>query len=197
MAGLPLPTSLPSGPIFIDTASCQCALRASQDTVPKNISHTQVWRCVGNATENVYAGSSGKWYFPVNEGSNEDLNKTFNWANNPPDANQPYILQESGDQGLLFYTPLNDTNSFELSTFDQACTGQNDTQLSGPFYQALGEIEAGNIPQAAHLCIQPGSVPITIQNASTWAEKGCSLGFLCKSLPDRDPLTSSESRLIG
>ena len=186
MAGLPLPASLPSGPIFVDTGSCQCALRASQETVPSDKSHSQVWRCIGNATDNVYAGPSGKWFFPVNQGTKEDLNQTFNWANNPPDTGLPYIIEGSEVRKTLFYTPLNDTDSSELSEFDKVCTGQNDTLLSSPFYQALADTESGKIPVAAQLCVQQGALPITIQNGSSWTSKGCNLGFLCRSPYPRD-----------
>ena len=182
MAGLPIPTSLPNGPIFVDTASCQCALQAKQDTEPNSQGRNQAWRCIGNATENVYSGHSGKWFFPVNEGSKTDVNQTFSWANNPPDTAQPYVLQNNQDNTKALYIPFNATDPSLLSVFDQACTGQNDTQLSGPFYQALADFEEGKIPTAARLCVSSSAVPITIQNASSWNDKGCNLGFLCKFL---------------
>lgn len=183
MAGVPIPTPLPlpNGPIFIDTASCQCALQANQDTEPNKQSQNEAWRCTGNATENMYAGKSGKWFFPVNEGSKADLNQTFNSANNPPDTTQSYILEDNQDNTTAFYTPFNATDYSQLSIFDQACTGQNDTQLSGPFYQALADTAAGKVPPTARLCAAEGAVPITIQNASSWNDRGCNLGFLCKS----------------
>ena len=182
MAGIPIPTSLPTGPIFVDTASCQCALQLKQDTEPSEQSRNQAWRCIGNATENIYLGHTGKWFFPVNEGSKADLNQTYNWANNPPDTTQPYLLEDSQDKTEAHYIPFNATDSSQLSLFDQACTGQNDTEFSGPFYQVLADTEAGRIPTAARLCVAPSAIPITLQNASSWNNTGCNLGFFCKFL---------------
>ena len=53
MAGLPLPKKEPTGPFFIDTASCQCAL---QPRIKVAVAHDKPqvsWRCIGQATEDV------------------------------------------------------------------------------------------------------------------------------------------------
>ncbi len=39
---------------------------------------------------------------------------------------------------LLFYTPLNTIDSSQLSAFDQACTGKDDSHLSGLILPSIG-----------------------------------------------------------
>lgn len=67
----------PTGPYFIDTGGCRCAL---QTEVNK-----EAWRCISNTTQDIYQGDSGKWFFAVNQSDSASLTAPANSSTNPPD----------------------------------------------------------------------------------------------------------------
>ena len=70
-----------------------------------------------------------------------------------------------------------------LGIFDEACTGNNYTLLSEHYYLAQQQILANQTPTAAALCLQPGAVPIQIQDAISFHDiGGCYAGFYCERL---------------
>ncbi len=52
-------TNLPS---FIDDQACLCGLLESRSSLPNNGEHIELWRCIGNASNNIEVGGNGKWY---------------------------------------------------------------------------------------------------------------------------------------
>lgn len=124
------PTNLPS---YIDTAACLCGILDAASSLPNNGLQTEMWRCIGNASANVKSGSNGKWYnttLPSEELSG--INEAQNWAQNPPDLSQAYVLQN--ENGNMVYEKLGSGGSPELIGADTDCTGTNDTELSAMYY---------------------------------------------------------------
>ena len=165
----------PTGPVFVDTASCRCALQPTPGTAPNDPNSSEAWRCIGDSTEDMYSGNSGKWFPPQDEGLNGSLDDTDVWGGDPPDTTEPYVAEKNG--AATSYTPLNSTDSSSLSLQDQACTGKNDTQQSEQYYTSLN---GDPLSSDARPCLLPGASPIAIQNATSWNQTGCNLGFFCQ-----------------
>lgn len=75
--GCTSPTNLPS---YIDNQACLCGLLESRSSLPNNGEHIELWRCIGNASDNVEDGGNGKWYntsLPSQELSG--INQPQNW----------------------------------------------------------------------------------------------------------------------
>ncbi len=108
-------TNQPRGPFFIDTGACGCALQEQLDKA--------AWRCLANATESIYQGQEGKWFYAVNEEDRTSLNLPGNSDSNPPDTGTAYEIQN--DQWSTFPADGGLGNAQDLS-----CTGQNATQVS-------------------------------------------------------------------
>ena len=71
------PTNLPS---YIDDQACLCGLLESRSSLPNNGEVIQLWRCIGNASDNIEDGGHGKWYntsLPSQELSG--INQPQNW----------------------------------------------------------------------------------------------------------------------
>ena len=175
MANLLDSSQLPTTPQFIDTASCRCALQDGEELNPIDGNSTEAWRCIGNSTENIYQGSNGKWFLPINPPLSSDLDESLSWGGNPPDTESPYI-DISSDGSLV---PYDMTAVSQLSLVDQACTGKNDTKQSSQYYAQIESLKSGGSGASASPCLQTDADPITIQNATSWNETGCSLGFYC------------------
>ena len=76
-SGCTSPTDLPS---YIDDQACLCGLLDSRSTVPNNGELIELWRCIGNASDNIEHGGNGKWYntsLPSQELSG--INRPQNW----------------------------------------------------------------------------------------------------------------------
>lgn len=145
--GCTSPTNLPS---YIDTDACLCALVTSRSTLPNNGEVTELWRCIGNSSANIGLGSHGKWYNTVLP--SEDLsgiNKPEDWAENPPDLSQTYVLEK--EKNSTVYNILGPGGSSSLIGADVNCTGMNDTVFSELYY-ARGEEFAISTSSAASLC---------------------------------------------
>ncbi|KAK3173398.1 hypothetical protein OEA41_006727 [Lepraria neglecta] len=128
--GCSSPTNIPE---FIDTGACLCGLLNSATTLPDNGESIEYWRCIGNASADVTNGGNGKWYntsLPSQEMSG--ISQPQNWAENPPDTSQAFVLVETN--GKAVYQDLPSGGSPELVGADSGCTGKNDTTLSGMFY---------------------------------------------------------------
>ena len=52
-------TNLPS---YIDDKVCLCGLLESRSSLPNNGEHIELWRCIGNASDDIEHGNNGKWY---------------------------------------------------------------------------------------------------------------------------------------
>jgi len=123
-------TSIPS---YIDTSVCLCGLIASKSTLPNNGGMPELWRCIGNASASITDGSNGKWWntsLPSEELSG--LNQPQNWAENPPDLSQAYVLVDSNGQAA--YQKLGSGGSPALIGADTKCNGNNDSTVSGMYY---------------------------------------------------------------
>ena len=75
--GCTSPTNLPS---YIDDQACLCGLLQSRSSLPNNGEVIQLWRCIGNASDNIEDGGHGKWYntmLPSQELSG--INQPQNW----------------------------------------------------------------------------------------------------------------------
>ena len=172
---------LPSGPDYIDTKLCHCALQARTD--PKNSSIVDAWRCIfdPNGDRDIYAGPKGLFFLPVNPGSLQDLNNTENWSGNLPALDTPYILKNGSDGTGASFVPYNEEENFsDLDSADQRCTGKNDTSLSKAWYTNITETIKGDSAASAKLCLREGTKPILIQNITSWQNSSCHLGFSCE-----------------
>ncbi|KAF6218639.1 hypothetical protein HO133_005990 [Letharia lupina] len=128
--GCASPTNLPS---YIDDQACLCGLLESRSSLPNNGEHIELWRCIGNASDNVEDGGNGKWYntsLPSQELSG--INQPQNWGENPPDLSQAYVLQDENGQAV--YEELGSAGSINLIGSDKDCTGINDTSMSEQYY---------------------------------------------------------------
>ena len=178
-----LQVSEPNGPFFIDTGACRCALQEELSG--------EAWRCIGNATGDLYTGEAGKWFWAL-ENNTSSLKDPVYSDSNPPNTTIAYIdlngqfvplianTTSNEEPAIGFNNPSVDDISVASNTTtfaqDQQCTGKNDTQASMQFYQELRAIESGKyLP-----CWMPGTVPVVIQNYTSWKSSGCNLGFLCE-----------------
>ncbi|CAF9907059.1 hypothetical protein IMSHALPRED_005429 [Imshaugia aleurites] len=128
--GCSSPTNLPS---YIDDQACLCGLLESRSSLPNNGEVIELWRCIGNASDNIEDGGNGKWYntsLPSQELSG--INKPQNWDDNPPDLSQVFVLQDKNGQAV--YEDLRLEDAPNLIGTDKDCTGTNDTSLSEQYY---------------------------------------------------------------
>jgi len=151
----------PKGPFFIDTGGCGCALQEQLDKA--------AWRCLANATESMYQGQDGKWFYAANQENAASLKQPENSDSNPPDTGTAYEIQN------------NQWSSFPhdggpVHAQDVSCTGHNATQASETFYKDMATLVSGQDDP----CWQPGTLPLVIQNATEWNATGCNLGFFCE-----------------
>ena len=186
---IPTPDRRPSGPFFIDTESCQCALQPANQTAVESGSALQGWRCIGDPNSDVYTGESGKWFLPIDQ--NDDYSNDIN-GGPPPNLQTTYIINNATHE----LEPLKEDLEDQLSILDQVCSGQRDTEQTSIFYDQLQQVEDGNVPVPPPICLA-GTQPVQLQNASTFAEKGCNLGFFCKSDCFRHPKEEDQRLLIS
>ncbi|KAI0477195.1 hypothetical protein GGR56DRAFT_393755 [Xylariaceae sp. FL0804] len=218
-----LPREDSYGPSFLDTGACLCSLRStgpeggddtdstdgSQDSVDAGNTDgkrsrssriterdsTVAWQCIGNQTQGVYTVTTGKWFNPVSKGGNAN-GPIYAGSNGPELAN---ALQWNSTSNSLVVA-----DESELTAWDRACTGVNETTFSTAFYRAFAEQNASQTPVDGAPCWYAGAIPIGIQNLTSWQSDGCPQGFLCanntvNSLPQYcPPLTEcQELRVTG
>lgn len=177
MAGYLAPTQKPLGPDFIDQEGCRCALQTSIRYDPSSQKDgTEAWRCLGNINEDIYTGNSGKWFLPSSTSSSADLSEPETWAGNPPDLSQTYVVMDSTPTAYDYY---NSSDPSQLSSIDLDCTGQNNTSRSQQYYAAVKNTFSSASNSSTPVCLQPQGQPIPFQNATSWNQIGCSLGFFC------------------
>ncbi|KAI9658131.1 MAG: hypothetical protein M1831_003976 [Alyxoria varia] len=152
------PTDPPQGPDFIDTGHCHCALRDVPDRTG------QAWRCLGDAQENIYKGSSGKWFRPERED-----------GISPPVRDTTLVVP----RGSNHLVDVGDLDEDPFTPFDRACTGKRNAATSQTLAQARQEQAAGKTAVSAAMCWKRGAVPMILQNQSSWMDDGCSRGFYC------------------
>lgn len=151
----------PEGPFFIDTGSCGCALREELDKA--------AWRCLVSATDGMYEGQDGKWFYAVSQNNKASLKDPINSDSNPPDPSTEYEIRDDR------WSRIPDDGTPE----DDGCTGQNATEASSTFYAKLSGLKSGK----DNPCWQPGTLPLVIQDATQWNATGCKLGFFCEQKP--------------
>ncbi|KAL0777422.1 hypothetical protein CaCOL14_006940 [Colletotrichum acutatum] len=162
------PQTDPTGPSFLDTEGCLCALQVT----PAGGAPEPAWQCIGDQSKgSIYTVRTGRWFNTLNGVGN--ANGPINDASNPPDIEKP----QRWLSGALRDSPGNDG----LSVYDSACTGKNHTRFSTSFYEATAQINAGQQPYSAAPCYRQGAVPIEIQTVESWQANGCSPGFLCEN----------------
>lgn len=175
-----LQASEPTGPFFVDTGACRCALQEELSG--------EAWRCVGNVTEDMYFGQAGKWFWAL-ENNTSSLRDPVYSDSNPPNITTAYINLNSQFVPLIANTtsdevsttgsniaPVDDSNNTAAFAQNQQCTGKNDTQASMQFYQGLRAVNSEEyLP-----CWMPGTIPVVIQNSTSWKSSGCNLGFWCE-----------------
>lgn len=179
----------PTGPTFLDSEACLCALRH-----PGPKSPNVAWQCIGNQTQGVYKVTTGKWFAALHDEA--QAGSRVDDASNEPNTAKALRW----DRGNESFFPADD----RLSVYDRACTGQNQTTFSTAFYRAAEQQRTNKTMVDAAPCWREGAVPIQIQSVEAWQEEGCSEGFLCRnntvnSLPQFcPPLTlCQQSRLAG
>ncbi|KAI0839966.1 hypothetical protein F5Y06DRAFT_19342 [Hypoxylon sp. FL0890] len=179
------------GPAFLDTQACLCALRGTDNVR----SSEGKWQCIGNQTQGIYAVTTGKWFNNVGDGSLQDNLPIYD-ATNTPDITTP-LMYSNTTRSLVDVIPS------DLSVWDQACTGENNTAFSTSYYRATKEIEKNETPVDATPCWRPGAIPIEMQNVTSWQVQGCNEGFLCanntvNSLPQFcPPITECQIARLG
>ena len=160
----------PTGPLFADDKGCRCAL---QEELGK-----ESWRCIANATSNIYSGQSGKWLFAVNQSDTASLHDPINSNSNPPDADILYVIDDTEQNAkFVLSTPQNEISDLP----DMICSGKNDTDASSTLYKLM----AVSMTESLSPCWQPGIMALILQNVSQWNATGCNLGFLCKYATSR------------
>lgn len=179
-----LPRETPIGPSFLDTEACLCALQETPDLDSKN----GVWQCIGDQESGVYTTRTGKWFSTLNGGNEVDL--PIYDDSNGPDIDMAWSWNEKRQS----FFKLSDDN--ELSVYDNACTGENQTTFSTAFYRAAKEMSDDEAPVDAAPCWRPGAIPIQIQDVDSWKSQGCSDGFHCTTsqAPQRDKRTDANRR---
>ena len=159
-----------NGPTFLDTSACRCTLRTLKND---SVSQT-AWRCQGNSTETAYTGTSGKW-FPsrslAEPGTEPDDDS------NPPTLEDARVFSDSTGRLVRLGSPDQD----QLSIYDQACSGVNDTAFTTALYRTAVEISNNETPVDGAPCLRPGAIPIQIQDGPSWHDQGCAKGFFCES----------------
>ena len=163
------PHSTADGPVFLDNQACVCALRSAPGS-------SVAWRCLGNATSDIYVGESGKWYAPTNKGGDHS-NAPIDDASNPPKTDEALLSDPKSDA----LVPLASVNPNPLTVYDNACTGINETLFSTAYYRASKEVAANQPPVDAAPCWRKGAFPVQIQNVTSWQKTGCYSGFFCPS----------------
>lgn len=153
----------PQGPSFLDTGACLCALQ----TTPARNSDEAAWQCIGNQTQGVYQATTGKWFKAADSGAKVD--GPINDNSNAPETKTALVWTSGALKEL--------TDDDNLSIYDDACTGENQTTFSTAFYRVEKDDEAiESLP-----CWRAGALPIKIQEAKDWEKAGCLEGFLCKT----------------
>lgn len=164
-----LPRESSYGPSFLDSSACLCAL---QQVGARN--DGAAWQCIGNQTQGVYEVTTGKWFESLHGGNK--INLPIYDASNGPDTKK--ALKWDKNKGVFL-----DANLKQLTPYDRACTGRNQTTFSTAFYRAVAEKEAGDTLFDAAPCWREGGIPVEIQDVASWTSTGCPLGFLCSFCP--------------
>ena len=171
-------SQLPKGPDYIDSGACRCALRPTPENVQGARGNEVAWRCTGNQTEDLYEGSSGKWFYPQNKGTAKDQAQDENSARNPPDRTTTSLVVDGKNGKGSTFQATDASDDPQLSELDAQCDGLNNTLSTSYYYQEIARLRAGLPPQ---LCADPNAVPVLLQDESSWNETGCLPGFYCGS----------------
>ena len=170
-----LPSQKSLGPTFLDDGGCFCALRGAPDE------QSTAWHCFCNHSQDAYVGNGGKW-FNIPDARAPWQNLPIDDATNLPNVRKAMVLPPSnGGQLTLDLVPLNGLTPNPLTIYDQACTGNNQTNWTTTYYGAEANLTTNNPPVAAVPCYRAGTMPIQIQNVSSWLQQGCLEGFLCQN----------------
>lgn len=172
-----LPRRQPTGPSFLDTEACLCALQPAPGGNGGEGASLAAWQCIGNQTRGIYETTSGKWFEAADGSSPVDL--PMYDASNPPRKDRELMLR--GGSSL---EPLDDAARESMDVYDRYCTAVNETTFSSAWYGAVRSLERNETPFDALPCWRPDAppLPVFIQTIDDWLENGCSEGFQCKLL---------------
>ncbi|KUI57529.1 hypothetical protein VP1G_04850 [Cytospora mali] len=166
------PEEIPPGPAFLDTQACLCAYRQT----PVSESNDAAWECIGNQTQGINTFTGGKWFRPLHSATISNVSDdSFGpiWdASNGPDLTAPLMYNNVSDT-------LISVDESQLSPYDAACTGSNQTTFSTAFYRAVDERRNNETMVDAMPCYRPLAAPIQIMPLDSWQQNGCNEGFLC------------------
>ena len=188
--------ALPKGPDFIDSAQCICSLQAVnvQQQDNNNSPVGEAWRCTYQQNKdraaNQYDGASGKWFVPKNppDPLGLDFAQNMSWAGNPPNLQTTYLLQGPDDRHNGSFVPYNSKSPNGLSSDDQQCTGQNDTEASTAWYLQVYQNLQDDASLLRDTCALKSSVAVDLGNSTFFKTTGCPLGFLCMLDDSKMPL---------
>ncbi len=106
---------------FIDTAACHCALRPIAEEGVIDPESTQAWRCIADATRDVYKGLSGIWYFSLpGEYHAADKDRGRTTALPRPDTRTGYAARVANGNRLRFRS----LRGNQRQLVDDRCTGE-------------------------------------------------------------------------
>lgn len=166
-----VPRFTATGPVFLDTGACVCALR----DFPDQGNATIAWRCQGSGHSSIYAGTTGKWFLPSSEESS-NVTSAIDDASSPPDTNNAQVASNDS----LSLIPLSSANQNRLSIYDKGCTGVNETTFSTAYNRAAIETQNQQRPIDAAPCWREGALPIPLMKAEQWQPNECASGFFCQ-----------------
>ncbi|VUC28975.1 unnamed protein product [Clonostachys rosea] len=149
-----------TGPAFLDTGACLCALQDSPSKDAKNV----VWQCIGNQTQGVYKVDTGKWFNALHDSMK--IGKAIEDDSNGPETNKTLALVDGKFQER-------EPNSAQFSVYDRACTGKNHSIFSTAYYRVLEANGTEETPVDILPCWRVGAGPVQIQDVESWSSKGC------------------------
>ena len=174
---------------FTDTESCHCALRLIAEEGVADRDNTKAWRCIGDITQDIYSGLTGKWFFPIKRYSSPSSEERPNREDWLPDTDLWYSMRLVEDGKSV---EARSVDSLEISSLDEPCSGKIPDQesMEEPQHSSLlvqrtdGATLSKRTRNISHSCLGgPEVLSLTIQNATSWNETGCLPGFLCKCCP--------------
>lgn len=188
-----------TSPEFTDTAACRCAFRPVDEEAGIDSENTQAWRCIRQVRQDIYRGSSGKWYLSLRRKTQPVEGYSL------PDTTTWFTASRVEDRPIQLRSP----DSTQLDPFDEQCTGllgnQKESVLDESSRSLLVQRQDSDSSERPPTCYGGSrAVAITIQKPDSWEKEGCLPGFLCQNntidqLPEYCPplVTCQNARLSG
>lgn len=132
---------------FTDTAACRCALRPIAEQGVIDPENTQAWRCIADATQDVYKGLSGVWYFSLPEEYHAvDGGRGRLTALLRPDTKTGYAARLANGNRLRLRSLRRD----QRRLVDERCTGEIEKR-------EVPEVKGSTDPVLAQRAVRPPS----------------------------------------